>query len=355
MQDIMERARDRLLIFPYIARIFPAVERELAVWRARAAAMPDQVLRRQALASIDGKKFHCLGGSIYTLYAPTQWHRLLTLIVALQTISDYLDNLCDRVEGVGEAGYRSLHRAMTAALDPAAGLRDWYENYPHVDDGGYLDALVLACGRVAAFLPGFGDVQRGITALAILYSELQVIKHLDDGTREQQLVGWFNSHAAKVPGVAWWEFAAAAGSTLGLFALLAMAAAGPVGGKEVDNLLECYFPWVCGLHILLDYFIDLDEDQRHGDLNFVSYYSSLQEAEEGLLRFLAESLHRVEALPRPAFHGMVVRGMLALYLSDPKAQSPARKKTAQRLLRAGGTEAFWLHRVCLGLRRRGVI
>jgi tetraprenyl-beta-curcumene synthase len=355
MQHIIERARDRLLLFPYIGRIFPAVKKELTFWRSRALAIPDAELRRQALASIAEKRFHCLGGSIYTLYAPQQWHRLLTLIVALQTMSDYLDNLCDRVEGAGEESYRNLHRAMMAAVDPFAAREDWYKHYPHRDDGGYLDALVAACARVVVFLPGFRDVREDIAGLTALYSELQVLKHLSADRREQKLADWFNSQPRETPGVAWWEFAAAAGSTLGVFALSARAAAGPVGGREAAGLLSGYFPWICGLHILLDYFIDSDEDKAYNDLNFLSYYPSHRDAEEGLLRFSREALQRVETLPRPAFHGLVVSGLLALYLSDPKALAPARKKTAQCLLRAGGPEASWLHRVCLGLRRRGVI
>jgi tetraprenyl-beta-curcumene synthase len=355
MQNIMEQAKDRLLIFPYIARIFPAVEKELAFWRTRASSIPDAELRKQALAGIADKKFHCLGGSIYALYAPAQRQRLLTLIVALQTMSDYLDNLCDRVEGSGEESYRRLHRALCAALDPAAGRQDWYEHFPHKNDGGYLDALVAACKRVIAFLPGFGDVREEIAGLAALYSDLQVFKHLAVDKRKQKLVSWFADHSAKAPGVTWWEFAAAAGSTLGIFALSARAAAGPSGGREVDRLLSGYFPWISGLHILLDYFIDLDEDETHNDLNFVSHYPSPRDAEEGLLRFLREALQRVKSLPRPAFHGMVASGLPALYLSDPKALAPARKKTTQQLLRAGGPEVFQMHRVCLGLRRRGVI
>ena len=346
---IIEHVKDRLLIFPYIVRIFPAVEKELAFWRVRALAIPDDELRKQALASIAEKRFHCLGGSIYTLYAPGQQHRLLTLIVALQTISDYLDNLCDRVEGAGEESSRSLHRSMYAALDPAAERRDWYQYFPHSNDGGYLEALVAASSRVLTFLPGLGDVREEIASLAALYIELQVLKHLAAEQREQKLVDWFTGNSSKLPGLTWWEFAAAAGSTLGLFALSARAAAGPAGGKEIAGILSCYFPWICGLHILLDYFIDLDEDKTYNDLNFVSYYPSPRDAEEGLLRFLRE------ALPRPAFHGMVVSGLLALYLSDPKALTPERKKTAQRLLRAGGPETSRMHRVCLGLRRRGVI
>lgn len=355
MQTILERARDQLLIFPYIARIFPAVEKELAFWRIRASAIPDDELRKQALASIADKKFHCLGGSIYALYAPEQWRLLLTLIVALQTMSDYLDNLCDRVERTGEDSYRSLHRAFYAALDPAASRQCWYEYFPHKNDGGYLDELVAACTRVIAFLPGFRYVQEEIAALAALYSDLQVLKHLAADQRKQRLVNWYADNSDKVPGVTWWEFAAAAGSTLGIFALSARAAAGPAGGQEVAGLLACYFPWVCGLHILLDYFIDLDEDKTYNDLNFVSYYPSPRDAEEGMLRFLREALHRAKSLPRPAFHGMVVSGLLALYLSDPKALIPTRRKPAQQLLRSGGSEVFQMHRVCLSLRRRGVI
>ena len=52
---------------------------------------------RAGLHGIRDKEFHCLGGSVY---APrTGGQRKddgLRLIVAFQTISDYLDNLCDR-------------------------------------------------------------------------------------------------------------------------------------------------------------------------------------------------------------------------------------------------------------------
>ncbi|MCL5981062.1 MAG: DUF2600 family protein, partial [Firmicutes bacterium] len=110
-------------------------------------------------------------------------------------------------------------RALCAALDPAVSRQDWYEHFPHKNDGGYLDALVGACSRIVAFLPGFRDVREEMAGLAALYSELQVLKHLAVDKRKQRLVSWFADHSAKAPGVTWWEFAAAAGSTLGIFAL----------------------------------------------------------------------------------------------------------------------------------------
>jgi tetraprenyl-beta-curcumene synthase len=46
-------------------------------------------------------------------------------VVALQTISDYLDNLCDR-RGSPTGRFRQLHLAMTDALDPAGETHDYY-------------------------------------------------------------------------------------------------------------------------------------------------------------------------------------------------------------------------------------
>ena len=137
--------------------------------------------------------------------------------------------------------------------------------------------------------------------------------------------------------------------------LAAMAAAGPVSHGDTVQLLACYYPWLCGLHILLDYFSDLDEDRQYNDLNFVDFYPTALAAERGLLHFLQQTRAAVEKLPRAAFHRLVTSGLLALYLSDPKAASPGRKKITQQLLHAAGTETLWLHRMCLLLRQKGII
>lgn len=44
-------------------------------------------------------------------------NNFVKFIVAFQTISDYLDNLCDRVEVNDEQAFRQLHLAITDALD----------------------------------------------------------------------------------------------------------------------------------------------------------------------------------------------------------------------------------------------
>ncbi|MDW7651388.1 MAG: tetraprenyl-beta-curcumene synthase family protein [Bacillota bacterium] len=355
MTTVTESTRDRALILPYVYRILPLVGEELNHWRKEAAAIPDETLRHQALASIEHKRFHCQGGSFFALYSTGKSRSLVRFIVALQTISDYLDNLCDRVDGACETGFRTLHGAMLAAVGAEAPSGDWYRDYPLRDDGGYLEGLVQTSRETVMSFPGYEGIRGELVHLVGLYSDLQVYKHMTRSRREETLLRWHRRHSDLAPGTMWWEFAAATGSTLAMFALAAAAAEGKVDPLAADRLVACYFPWICGIHILLDYFIDLDEDSIHGDLNFVAYYPSEQKTEEGLSRFLREAYRSAGSLPRPAFHKTVIHGLLALYLSDPKAGQSGRKKITQHLLRTGGAASFGLYHLCLLLRRKGTI
>lgn len=70
--------------------VLPEVRAELGLWRARAEAIADPELRKQALDSMNAKQFHCEGGGVYAAANLEQRQVLIPLIVALQTISDYL-------------------------------------------------------------------------------------------------------------------------------------------------------------------------------------------------------------------------------------------------------------------------
>ncbi|MBS4007238.1 MAG: tetraprenyl-beta-curcumene synthase family protein [Clostridium sp.] len=355
MNLLLERAKSQAVILSYLFRILPAVERELTIWRSRAHNIPHPELKRQALDSLDKKRFHCQGGSIYALYPGAKTSQIIGFVVALQTISDYLDNLCDRTEAANEGAFRRLHYALNAAIDLDAPLADWYAGFPYNQDGGYLTSLVQECREKIAVFPGYNHIRQELIHLVSLYSDLQVYKHQDRGLRTELLTRWFSRHAELAPNLYWWEFSAAAGSTLGIFALTAMASIAPLSSLEIDKLQACYFPWLCGLHILLDYFIDIDEDLRHDELNFVSFYPDEKAMTAGLARFLRESLQRTESLPHAAFHHTVVHGLLALYLSDPKTFCSGRNKISQQLLREAGMEARLLHKLCLALRSTGII
>lgn len=99
----------------YVKKVFPLVNKELDNWVTIVQSSPAELLREQALASIKLKRFHAQGGSVYALYPNVEMQSAVRFIVALQTISDYLDNLCDRTGIQDELTFRQLHMSMIDA------------------------------------------------------------------------------------------------------------------------------------------------------------------------------------------------------------------------------------------------
>lgn len=347
--------KEGILISGFVKKIFPLVDKSLAQWREHASRIPDPVLAKQALASITSKRFHCQGGSIYALYPGADREGMVRFIVAFQTISDYLDNLCDRAGWEEEESFRQLHRAMREALSPELPLSDYYACYPYKNDGGYLAALVETCRECVARFPAYVIVRQEALDFVDLYCDLQSLKHLGRDRREERMIQWANRHLPAKNHISVWEFGAASGSTLGVFMLCAAACRQDLSREEAAQIKKAYFPYICGLHILLDYFIDQAEDRQEGDLNFIFYYRDQQEAEERLGYFLRNALDYASALQQPDFHRAVIKGLLALYLSDEKTQSPLLKGSVRALLGQSGKSCNFLYFICRILRRSKII
>lgn len=335
----------------FMRRIVPAVGRELEQWIRRAEQIPNANLRHQALASLRMKRFHAEGGCVFAAAHPEHIGRLVSLITGLQTISDYLDNLGDRTRSLDEQDFRALHQAMLDAVGTGPVSGDYYRYHPDQDDGGYLQALVETCQRETAGLPYYDRVQPLVIAHVERYCDLQVYKHLPWSEREERLITWHKNHPDATDDLFWWEFAAACGSTLGMFALFAEALS-PADPARLEAVSNAYFPWVCGLHILLDYLIDLEEDAREGDLNFVSYYADVDQAVERLTLFVKQSAAAVGQLPDYGFHQTVVEGLLAMYFSDRKVEQQQLQPVVRHLLAACGPRARFIHWLCSKWRYR---
>lgn len=341
-----------------IARdVLPAAADELARWRRHIDAIPNPELRRQASASITHKRFHAEGGSVYAALAPQHAATLVPLIVALQTISDYLDNLCDRSVSLDEDDFRALHQAMLDAVDgtpPQPGASaSYYALHPNKDDGGYLAALVDECRRRTADLPAYHVVRPHVQRLVALYNDLQVYKHGPRAGRVGRLETWFAREGRAWPDLYWWEFAAAAGSTLGVFALFTAATNPGLTDEDARCIVQAYFPWICGLHILLDYLIDQEEDASGGDLNLVSYYPDVDTMQRRLVFFIQQARRAACVLPAPAFHVSIVEGLPGLYLSDAKVRRQRLQPLALTLLRTAGPLSFAYYAWCRWRRLRG--
>lgn len=352
ISSLASTASGFVLLLRFVKIVFPLVDRELAYWQQYAATHGEHELSKQALASISTKKFHCQGGSVYSLYSHVPRENFIKLVVALQTISDYLDNLCDRAGIADETAFRQLHLAMTDALDPDRPLSDYYAAYPHKDDGGYLQSLVTACREQITKLPAYHLVKTEALRQAGLYSELQTYKHLDPLVREEKMLSWINPHLTCYPGITAWEFAAATGSTLGMFMLCAAACNPRLTASQAAQIGHAYFPWINGLHILLDYFIDEAEDRQGGDLNFVSYYVSSEETLARLTLFVKQARLQAASLPETTFTRTVLDGLLAMYLSDPKTELPAQRFVRDKLLQAAGWYPRLMYKFCRWLRKK---
>lgn len=317
----------------FLARVVPQSAAELERIRVEAAAIPDERLRTEALASIDGKAFHVAGACILATFLPPAEARLyIDVVTPLETIYDYLDNLCDRHPEVREYAYPVLHRAIADALDPRSRPRDYYALGPSGDDGGYLRGLVERTQRALARVPHLDALAPVFADAASFYAELQSSKHLPHDVRESACVEWYERHRQRFRALDWHEFACASGSNMHVFAALYEALAGR--RDQIGAAYDAYFPFVSALHILLDSIIDRDEDREHDDLNFAEVYSGPKALRERF-GFMSRSAHSaIGRLADARRHRFVLRVMTLFYLSHPKIAQGGLEREARSLLRS---------------------
>lgn len=319
----------------YFFQVRPEVNLALARIEERAAAIPGSEMRVLAEDSLKHKRFHCEGGAIIVGSSAG----LIRFVTAYQTLCDCLDTVTDRGPAVTEAAIRTLHQSLLDAVSPGTSPGDYWQGHPFGPeaDGGYFLSLVEECRAALGSLPGWSVVAPRVQWLAERYVDLQSIKHAPDSrTRAHHLEDWFLRYRNPRWDLQWWEFAAAAGSTLGIFTLVREATKERVEEQRVAGLMDCYFPWMGSLHILLDYFIDQQEDLDGGDFNFVTCYGSPEAQEAGIRRIFQAAMDKTQVLDDGAFHRYVARGLLAFYLADRKVRGGGLSTQARTLLETGG-------------------
>lgn len=345
----LDTRQSRILAY-YILRILPQVNKLLKKWEREAKLCSESELRQQVLASLHSKAFHCQGGAVFAVPCKNRG-TVLKLIVAYQTICDYLDNLCDRAGSTDGRAFLQLHKALIDALTPGKDQEDYYRCFPLKNDGDYLNKLVKECRLCIEKLPSYFMVYDELKKLVDYYIQLQVKKHLALECRENDLINWANEHLREYPEIYWQEFAAASGSTLAVFALFDLASRKHLKKETIKQTVDAYFPWICGLHILLDYLIDQAEDREGGDLNFTFYYKNHEEMLARLKLFVREA-HRCTVISESqAFNKTVVEGLLAMYLTDSKVKKEKLQAVAAELLNESGAGARRTHRICSIVRK----
>jgi tetraprenyl-beta-curcumene synthase len=305
----------------YWLGLFPRVCSERRRRRARALEIPDPLLRRVAIES-QCKWGNVEGAAAFAAFAPHR-HRgaAARAMMSLQAAYNYLDLLGEQPSSDPAANGRTLHRALLVALDPAASHLDYYAHCPQREDGGYLREIVDSCRAALAQLPSYAAV-----APAALAAAERIVEFQSCNTGERQgdlraLERW--ARAATPPGsqLCWWEVAAAGGSSLCVFALIALAADPELDARTVAAVQDAYFPWIGALHSLLDNLVDATEDRATGQHSLIGAYPSPQEAAARMGRLAERALLAAASLSGGQGHTLLLAAMASFYLSTPEAST----------------------------------
>lgn len=157
--------------------------------------------------------------------------------------------------------------------------------------------LVKTCQRVLGSIEHYDMIKPYLLELCGYYCDLQVHKHVIEHERVPRLEKWFTQYESELPEMEWYEFSACAGSTLGIFCLVAYSFQPDFTESTAKKIRDSYFPYIQGLHILLDYLIDQEEDLLEGDLNFCSYYQSHEEMMDRLEHFIHKADEHLQGIP----------------------------------------------------------
>lgn len=321
----------------YWLGVFPRVCREVGHWRARASAIPDPVLRQAALENLRKERLNLDGAAAFAAFVPAVRRcAVVRAQVAFQAAYDYVDTLAEQHSPDPVRNADRLHRALLAALDPALGRVDYYAHHARCDDGGYLETIVETCRVALRTLPSFASVEapaRRAAARIVSYQSLNLGESRGGHTALER---WARGCKPRDSDLQWWEIAASAGSSLGVFVLIAAAAEQVVCAEEAVAIESAYFPWIGSLHTLLDSLVDRGEDTASGQRSLLDYYSSPQEAATCMARLAVESLHRTTVLPRGQQHALVLAGMASHYLSSREASLPDALLATRSVLTAIG-------------------
>jgi tetraprenyl-beta-curcumene synthase len=307
----------------YWLNVFPCICRESRRWRLRAQQIPDPELRRLALEAQHVKRGNIEGSAAFAAFAPrAQRAAVVRAQVAFQSAYDYVDTLAEQPSNNPIGNARQLHRSLLTALDPDALHPDYYAHCPRSSDAGYLKEIVDACRSALYELPSRASIAAPAHRLTQRIVTYQSFNLSEPHGGHGKLAPWARMETPRDARLRWWETAASAGSSLGIFALLAAAAKPSLSALNAVAIEQAYWPWIGALHSLLDSLIDEPEDRAADQRSLLDYYSTPQEAATRLQLLAAEAFHAIGPLPNCNEHAMVLAGMASHYLTAPEASSP---------------------------------
>lgn len=309
---------------------------EVARYTHLAARIPEKPIRQDAMAALARKRPHLDGAALFSILPPERNPRLVHALLAYELILEFLDNTNERAAHAGVHNGLQLHRALEQALNPHGAVCDHYRYHPWREDGGYLHGLVQECRRACVSLPRYQAVQRAAITEARRARVLALNHHPDPACRDVLLRAWAARELPAGSQARWWELTGTATASLSVHALLTLAAAGgPLRPTDIQKTRRAYRQ-LSLIATMLDSYVDERADLAGDQHSYISHYSA-HELPARLCELIQQSLTEVRALPSGHRHAVIAASMIALYLSNDAARTPARRATTNAILDAGGS------------------
>lgn len=312
------------------------VRREVHRWRTLAAQIPDPLLRADALHSMVDKRCFTDGAALFWTLPSRRDDELLALLVAFQTIANYLDCASERGAKHRGSSAGSLMLALTDAVDVESPLHDYYADHPWTEDGGFLRELVLSCRRACQRLPHYQRARPLLIREARRGQALELSHDPDAPRRDQALEAFAAREYAPVPDASWFEHAGSSASLLPVIVLLALAADETSTDHDLHAALDVYAPWVGALSVMLDSYNDEVDDADSLDWSAITYYADAQAAQQRIIVLIDRALRGSAQLRHGPRHAFIVAAMIAMYVTSESATSALTAASTRQLRRAGG-------------------
>ena len=317
----------------YWLDVFPSICREARFWSDRASHIPDPLLRRIALESLQRKRGNIEGAGAFAALVPhAQRAQVTRMLIAWQAAYDYVDTVAEQPNANQEANGRQLHMALLEPFEPGPCCGNYYAHQSRSDDGGYLEELVGVVRSAFAVLPG-----RGVVAVPVQRAARRIVEYQALNQRDHHaLARWANAETPRDTDLYWWETAAAGASSLAVLALLAIAPDPLASSGQITAIERAYFPWIGALHTLLDSLVDLQEDANAGQTSLLAHYASADDAAKRMQVLATRSLRTARTLPCGRQHALILAAMASLYLTTPEAASATARAISQGVIQALG-------------------
>lgn len=324
----------------YNKTVYPIVNKRINEYRMYTNRIKTHSMKSYALEALDKNSFDLEVSSIYTLYPNIDVVYATEVIFSFQAIVQYLNTISEH----SSAATEPFIKLIFSSLKDATNLRsEAYERYftffPSKDDDGYLSILVEKCRQKVRLLPSFDIIRDSLSTYLALFIDLQVTKYYsEDPDREINLLSWSRAHGQKYPDISNWEYCMSIDSPLSLQFLLALATNPDLTEQDVENMNNAFFPWICGLQSILEGYLNYSDNLFSRNSNSIFHYRNLKEYEDRIIYFI-NSAYEIE-IPHRNNYFSILRILISIYATHPKANDGMNKLTSKKILQAGGRGMF---------------